>query len=525
MVDAARDPAAATWVRSAWFTLLLPFACFSLLAVLWSLASPVFSVPDENAHATKAIAQARGQVIGDTVPGVKHIVVDLPDGFEYSTQILCFAGLPDQPANCSVELGDPSGADTFNTWVGAYNPIYYALIGWPSLLFDGNAGVYAMRIASALLGAVFLAWAFQAATAGVRSRWMPVGVAFAAAPMCLYLMGSVNPNGAEIAAATALWVGLLRLLESFRTDPVGQGILPRWYLWLIVTVASTMLVNARALGPLWLVIVVGLCFLASGWQPVRRLFTTAGSYAWLSIIAVAGLFSVGWTLWGGSLSGQAEPADAPLVGGTFWQGFTHTIRATPDYVQQAVGYFGWLDAALPLWVYWFFVAALAALVLPALAALRGRSILVLITLSTAAFVVPALVQGYSLAQTGIIWQGRYALFLYLGIPIVAAWLLERRPGPLDLVGARLGWIIAGALAIYGTLAFALVLVRYVIGARSPLAQMFSDPLWEPPFGWLPLAVTYGLGSMVLAAIVGVASSRAARREDADRFVIGAGNGA
>jgi len=55
--------------------------------------------------------------------------------------------------------------------------------------------------------------------------------------------------------------------------------------------------------------------------------------------------------------------------------------------------------------------------------------------------------------------------------------------------------------------------------------MFSDPLWEPPFGWLPLAVTYGLGSMVLAAIVGVASSRAARREDADRFVIGAGNGA
>ena len=41
----------------------------SVLGVLWSLASPVFSVPDENAHAVKAIAQLRGQVIGYTVPG------------------------------------------------------------------------------------------------------------------------------------------------------------------------------------------------------------------------------------------------------------------------------------------------------------------------------------------------------------------------------------------------------------------------------------------------------------------------
>ena len=29
----------------------LPFAIFAALGVLWSLASPVFSVPDENAHA------------------------------------------------------------------------------------------------------------------------------------------------------------------------------------------------------------------------------------------------------------------------------------------------------------------------------------------------------------------------------------------------------------------------------------------------------------------------------------------
>ncbi len=173
---------------------LAPFAIFALLGVLWSLASPVFSVPDENAHATKAIAQVRGQVVGYTLPDVRHIVVDLPPGYEYSQDTLCFATRPDVSAGCAPDFGGPDAQPWFNTWVGAYNPVYYYLVGWPSLLFDGNASIYAMRIASSLVGAALLAWAFLAAASGGRSRWMPVGVAFAAAPMCMYLIGAVNPE-------------------------------------------------------------------------------------------------------------------------------------------------------------------------------------------------------------------------------------------------------------------------------------------------------------------------------------------
>ena len=273
---------------------LAPFAIFALLGVLWSLASPVFSVPDENAHATKAIAQVRGQVVGYTLPDVRHIVVDLPPGYEYSQDTLCFATRPDVSAGCAPDFGGPDAQPWFNTWVGAYNPVYYYLVGWPSLLFDGNASIYAMRIASSLVGAALLAWAFLAAASGGRSRWMPVGVAFAAAPMCMYLIGAVNPNGAELAAAVAVWAGVLRLLETFRDEPKRVW-MSRSSLWAGVTVASIMLVTARALGPLWLVVIVALCFFASGWVPVRRLFTTGSSYWWLGAIAVGGLFSVGWT--------------------------------------------------------------------------------------------------------------------------------------------------------------------------------------------------------------------------------------
>ena len=57
-----------------------------------------------------------------------------------------------------------------------------------------------------------------------------VGIAFAAAPMCMYLIGAVNPNGAELAAAVAVWVGVLRLLETFETEP-SDALISRTWLW------------------------------------------------------------------------------------------------------------------------------------------------------------------------------------------------------------------------------------------------------------------------------------------------------
>jgi len=494
---------------NAWF--FASFAVFALLGILWSLASPVFSVPDENAHAVKAIAQVRGQVIGYTLPDVKHIVVDLPEGYEYHPHIMCFATNPEVPASCNgIELGDDEGQDWFNTWVGAYNPVYYYLVGWPSLLFDGNAAVYAMRIASSLLGAALFAWAFLAAASGRRARWMPLAIAFAAAPMSMYLIGAVNPNGVELAAAVAVWVGVLRLLETFGNEPERPW-LSRTALWAGVTAASIMLVNARALGPLWLAIIVALCFLANGWAPVRRLFTTGSSYWWLAAIAVGGLFSVGWTLSGGSLSSQAETSDAPLVNGTFLQGFAHTIRTTPDYLQQAIGYFGWFDTPLPVWTYWLFIGAFALLGLLAFIATRRRSVLTLAVVVSAAVLVPALVQGYSVHQTGIIWQGRYGLFLYLGITVVAAWLLSRDAPEIDHLAQRAAWVVGSLIAAYGVLAFFLVLVRYVI-AKAPLAEMLTAPQWQPPLGWLTLMAGYALASLALVALVGLATRWIVRRE-------------
>ncbi|TFD22874.1 DUF2142 domain-containing protein [Cryobacterium sp. TMT2-23] len=491
------------------------FALMAMLATLWSLASPIFSVPDENAHAIKAIAQVRGDLTGHAVAGVKHSVVNLPEEYSYSQQVVCYLFHTEMTADCGFELGDEGGNGWFNTWVSAYNPVYYYLVGWPTLLLDGSAGVYAMRIISGLLCSVFVAWAFQTAMSVRRSRWMPFGLAFLAAPMVVYLFGSVNPNGIEVAAAGALWMSLLRLLQHFDGRDAGVvSSLSRRYLWLIVTVASIVLATARATGPLWLVVVVGLCFAAVGWRAVKTLFTTGSSYVGLALVAAGGLFSILWTLGGGSLSGQADASDAPQVGASFVQGFAYVIRMTPGYFQQAIGFFGWLDTPLSVSAYWPFVAALAILVALAFAGLDRRSVVTMGIVTGAALLVPAFVQGYSVHQTGIIWQGRYGLFLYVGVTLVAAWLLSGRSGRrLGFLSVRLTWIGLVLMAAYGLTAFFLVLWRYVAGTEESFSTMWENPGWEPPLGAMTLVALYGLVSLLFLLWSGRLAMGSARADD------------
>lgn len=482
-------------------------AVVAALAVLWALASPVFSVPDENAHATKAIALVRGSLTGEQREGLRQRVVELPDGYRYSPQLLCFATQPAVPADCGVELGDPGGTDWFDSWVARYNPIYYYLVGWPSLLFDGSAGIYAMRLASAALSAIFAGLAMHAALGSRRSRWAPLGMAFALAPMGVYLAGSVNPNGLEIFASAALWAATLRLLETHR--PGSDVLLRRRYLWGVVVASAIAVANARALGPLWVVVIVALCLLVAGWDAVRSLFTTRASWIGIGIVAAGGLFSIVWTLQGGSLSGQAEAADAPLVGGSFLTGVGYMLKTLPDHLHQAMGYFGWFDADLPVWAYWPMVAAFSVLVIVALTAVGRRSALVLLAVIASAVLVPALVQGYSLHQTGVIWQGRYALFLYLGIGIVGAWLLDRADGDrVSYIAPRVSWIGAGLVAAFGVVAFFFVFHRYVVGMDANFAAMFSSPSWQPPFGWITLFAFYAVVSVAAAVVVGLSATAA-----------------
>jgi hypothetical protein len=498
----------------------IPFAFLAMLSTLWALASPLFSIPDENAHAAKAIAQLRGQVVGAVEPGAKYLVVQLPPGYHYNHSAMCYLFVPEDSAHCAVHFGDGSGSPTFDTWVGAYNPIYYYLVGWPTLLTDhGELGVYGMRIASALLGSVLLAWAFQAALSARRRRWIPLGLMVVAGPMVLYLAGSVNPNGVEIASAAALWAALLRLLERHRPvpDPAEPG-LSHGYLWTIVTVSAILLANARSVGPLWVVIVVAGCLAVVGWPATKAFFTRPRNYIWIGVIALGTLFSGVWTLATNGAGGQAGENDAPLVGAGAISGVAAMLRRTPAFVQQGLGVFGWLDTPLPWMLYALPIVALAILVILAVSGAGRRAAIVVASSVVGALLIPAIVQGVTISRTGLIWQGRYGLFLYIAVPLLAAWMLSRPAAArLDFLSARVTRIGLALCALFGPLAFFSVLRRYTTGFGHGIGAMFTAPEWQPPLGWLTLTVLYGLATVGFAVWLAFQSGDG-RRDRLDRAV-------
>jgi hypothetical protein len=485
-----------TGARSGVRRFLVAFTALALMSIAWALAGPVFSAPDENAHAAKAIATVRGELFGEREPDAEYLVVQLPDGFAYHPQQLCFIRDASVPAECGVALGDEGGLTEFPSWVAAYNPSYYLMVGWPTFFWQGDAGVYAMRICSGLIASALLAAAAALAFASTRRLWAAGPVAFLAAPMVVYLGASVSPQGLEVAAGALLWVGMLRLLESWTDEPPAVG---RTTLWVLVVTAASLLAVARAIGPFWVVVIVASTAAIVGWRAFVTLLRTRISYVWMSIVAAVGIFSVVWTLAGGSLSGQAEASDAPLVGGSFIQGFWLMVRSSTRYAQEAAGVFGWLDTPLPVIAYalWFGCALLLAVLAFAAADRRGRVIVV--AALAAVVVIPAFVQAASVARSGIIWQGRYGLVLVLGALIVIGWVLGNRTGgAVDGLARPVLLIVVGLLAVFHVTAFATVLRRYMVGDGT-FNDMVRAPVWQPPLGWLPLAAIAVLGVAVMAA--------------------------
>ena len=504
-------------------TFWIPFAFLAVLASLWALASPLFSMPDENAHATKAIAQVRGELVGAAEVGKKYLVVDLPAGYHYNQAAMCYLFVPTRSAHCTASFGDGTGKDYFENWVGAYNPIYYYLVGWPSLLTDNGAvGVYAMRIASAVLGALLLAWAFQSALSSFRARWLPLGLLLVAAPMVLYLVGSVNPNGVEIAAAAALWASLLRLLE--RHDDrleAAWSTLPTWYLWLIVTVSSVLLANARSVGPLWLVIVVAACVAITGLRAAKAFFTRGRNYVWIAVIAAGTIFAGVWTLATGGVGAQAGANDAPLVGKGFLSGFAAMIRSTPAFLEQQLGVFGWLDTPLSWTLYTVISIAIGLVVVLALTGTDRRSAIVVLSSLAAVVLIPAVVQGLTIGRTGMIWQGRYGLFLFLAVPLLAAWMLSAPAGArLAFLSVRVSWIALGLAGGFSVVAFFAVMRRYVTGFGEGIGKMFH-PAWQPPLGWEVLVGLYALAMTGFVLWLGFSARRIAAVEDGRRAALAA----
>lgn len=468
-------------------TFIVSFLLLLGLSSTWALASPMSSVPDEPSHAVRAAAVVRGEFAGvrQGTTGQSYLV-QVPGWVALSNDITCFAFQPQITPNCStVTLTDPNKLVGSVTTAGHYNPVYYLIVGLPSLVFTDVSGYYAMRILSAALSCLLLASMFSALGQLARHRWTQLAAIVSITPMVVYLNGSINPNSLEFAAIGAILANLILLLE--RSE--DRQSFPARVIW--ITVATVLLSNTKGLSLLWLLIAVIAAFSLYPLTNLRNLLRSVWVWCGVGLIAVSCIFALWWIVaWNSLASPSYNGAGSNVI-----QGLLTMFDRTFDYAVGLIGFFGWLDTPSPLGVQWAWGLALGILVVGALAFARGRQRFAVWFSLTALAVLPPILQASIVGQQGYVWQGRYNLALFVILVICAGRALDERFGNAwnSLVQRGIGWVLA-ILALANVYAFLWALRRYVVGITPGKYwyDMILRPAWQPPLGWFTLTVVYTL---------------------------------
>ena len=478
------------------------FAAFGFLSLVWSASIPLMGAPDKPSHAVKAAAVARGDlttkskmlrgVLGSVIP---ETAVRLPHSYAGLFGLAsCYGNTAGPTVACARihAVQDDGPVVSTSTYVGAYQPLYYALVGWPSRFLPAREALYAMRALGALISAALLASGVSSAAAVGRRGLLLAVALLGLTPMAVFLTGSINPNGLEITAAFCVWLATLDLVTTPR--PASVRLLTR------VGVSSLLLAWCRPLSPVFLVvIVVVVALIAADRARLQALWSESAGVRILGGIVVAvtaGALSL-FLIANRSLTSLISyppvkpPSHLSLARNSF--------ARTGSRVEQMIGVLGWLSLTTPHLPGWLVNAwELAVLTTIGGALLLGhwrqRAVLAATLLGILALpVVSDTVEG---AKYGPNWQGRYALPLAVGLPILAGWIIDMssrdrlrslRWGATALaIAVPFGWLVAQAS----------VIAQAVQGAGASWTQAFATDQWAGPF--TPALL---LGAGVIATLV------------------------
>jgi hypothetical protein len=467
------------------------FGLFFAAFAVWSWATPLFGVPDEPVHEIKAVAVAHGQFLGTpagsatdpdifvTVPALYADAGNVPD---------CFAFKASVPASCAPAPTGGSQPTSVDIYVGRYPPLYYLVVGLPSLLTTSVAGIYLMRLMSALVCALFLALAAASVVIWSRSRILLAGLALAATPSLFFFGGAINPSGLEASAATCLWCSALVLvLEHIEAPPRG----------LLVTVVASACVTlfCRGLSPLW-VAMIGLAILLLAPRQAALLIRQKSVRIAAAVIVGCALLATVWIVTEHSL--DLRPSILQLPKNVSDLGIVEAVlgRWRP-FLAEMIGQFGWLDTPSPNYTYFVWIFGVGGATALALVAARRRQLAVLAGVILATIVTPVIISSSQARNYGLSWQGKDLLPFAVGVPLLAA-ALAGQSEAVRARGGRLVAILVAATATAEIAAFMQALRRNAVGLPGPLNYLNGS--WRPPLGALLPTLAAVAVSIALAAL-------------------------
>jgi hypothetical protein len=485
---------------SAW----LLFAALAVIGITWSLSTPLMAVPDEPAHVIRAAAVVRGDLVGrDLVTETDDPLLEnrtdtyltVPKAYARLKSVpTCYAFDIQETADCAPDIGEAGADVTASTYVGTYQPLYAAVIGWPSLLLPPEPAIHTMRIVGALVCAALTAIGFLGVRRADVSGFGVVGYLIALTPSVVFFFGSVNPSSLEIAGALAAWGTTLEIAR--RRGPLTTSAAVRF------VVAAVAMAWARPLSALFLAFIVCTIWVITGSR--TRLAELRGdrtARVAVAISALSALAAVTWVVWRRAYDSFA---------GNPWPELTRldAIRISFEQlwgrVEQMVAVFGWLDTRPPSIVLVAWLGALAALSIAALVVGSTRQRLVIVGLLLVIVVEPTVAEVSRAERYGFVWQGRYSLPLAVGLPILAAvtvgWSGRLNGRARTVVAAVVvaGW--AGGQA----LAHAASMRRYRTGPGTSIVAWLTEGRWEAPVASGALATGLALGLILSATALALA---------------------
>jgi len=473
--------------------------------MMWAAATPLAGVPDEPSHVVYAAATVRG-TSGEVVPAdsdrralvsyaVPGWITSLPNKPDWP----CFAAPRYTTADCQSALTESGDSAPTLTSVSRYQPIYYWIVGIPTISMTGSGALYAMRAMSVALATLLIGLGLASA-APRRRPWLSIGVLVAFTPMVAFLIGGINPNGAEIVASIGLAVAILGVADE---SPTTRRI---WFQVASISILGSYLAWARPYSWLNLVVVAGVTLMLNRRSvgACVRSRPSAATAIGLSI-SVATLTAVAYdvliqgplrsTLQAGQR--QAHPR-AP-----FGEILATVVEKSGGFLADTIGRFGWLDHTVPwpLQIVWLmFLGALVAMAWTV--GQQGDRLPLFAIVAGSVFVVPVAVMWIAFGSP---WgyQARYALPLVVLVGISSVFVLGLR-------GVKnFQWLhraILGGFGVFApltmTISVILSMSRYSIGMPLAWSDILSFEFLRDA-AWLPPAEALGVvfvGLIALAAI-------------------------
>jgi hypothetical protein len=493
---------------STWMTLIVSWASIFLLSATWAISSPLGASPDEPAHIIKAAAVARGQIIGEPTPKPAVTRVLIPAGLAQAGSWPCYAFDSTREANCTPPVSNASNLVNAETSAGLYNPVYYALVGLPSLITsDTSLAVMMMRLTSALISSLFLAISFCALMRLGDPLITGLGFLAAMTPMALFLNGAVNPNSLEVATGAAL---LTSLLVVIRGESGHERV------WLGgVAFSGVLMAQSRGLSPLWMALIALTAIIYPAQGRLRALLKRWDVWATVLIVGAGVGAAAMWIIETGTLQSMGVFPGAGKIQPT--EAFIEMLVAR-SFDPGTVGVFGWLDTPAPTFDYVLWSSLSLGTLLLAVCLARGRELASVLVCLAGFMLIPPIVQAASVNASGYIWQGRYALVGYVVLVMVSA--VSASSGNVswsDLGRHRRTRVVAtvgGLVALGQALALATTIKRYAVGTDISWFEASQKvPLWLPPGGavvWLVLSVG---GSLLIVCLWAFRSHNAAALRD------------